>query len=73
MIRKYFKMKLKMIEMKLVCFSYVSKFLQDKEGIVDTMLRLIKCLENVPAAELQERFLAELAELVYRKAGDEES
>ncbi len=73
MIRKYFKMKWKMIEMKLVCFSYISKFLKDKEEIVDTVLRLVQCLADVPGEELQEKFLKELAELVYRQTGDEES
>ncbi|GEM_PF-3018791 len=73
MIKKYFKMKCKMIEIKLVCFSYISKFLKDKEEIVDTALRLVQCLADVPGEELQEKFLKELAELVYRQTGDEES
>lgn len=73
MIRKFFKMKLKMIEMKLACFSYISKFLKDKEDIIDTVLRLIQCLKDVPAEELREKFLEELAEVVYRKAGDDAS
>ncbi|MGL5434281.1 MAG: hypothetical protein ACRDBO_02620 [Lachnospiraceae bacterium] len=73
MIRKYFKMKWKMIEMKLVCFSYISKFLKDKEEIVDTVLRLVQCLADVPGEELQEKFLAELAELTFQQVGNKEA
>lgn len=71
MIRKYFKMKFKMIEMKLVCFSYVTKFLKDKEETVDTVMRLVKCLAEVPGDALQEKFLEKLAEIVYRNTRDE--
>jgi len=60
-------MKLKMIEMKLVCLSYIYKLLKDKEDIVDMVLRLIQCLKDVPAEELQEKFFSELTELADRK------
>lgn len=71
MIWKYFKMKLKLFEMKLVCFSYMLKFLKDHEDIVDTSLRLVRCLRDVPMEELQGRFLNELVDLVCRKTDED--
>lgn len=65
---KYFRMKKKEIELKLTLYTYVSALINERKNVIDLVENIYKALKDIPAEELQDRLIKEIAELVHAEA-----
>ena len=70
MIRDWYRMKREEIKMKLVIYSYVNKFMENKKEIIKLAFDLFYALKDIPTDKLQEKFIAALAEVVHKSTHD---
>lgn len=61
---KYLRMKKKEIEVKLALYTYASALLNEKKNIIDLAGNIYNALKDIPAEELQDKMLKELAGMV---------
>ena len=61
---KYLRMKKKEIEVKLALYTYASALMNEKKNIIDLAGNIYTALKDLPAEELQDQMLKELAGMV---------
>lgn len=61
-------MKKKEIELKLTLYTYVSTLINERKNVIDLVENIYKALKDIPAEELQDRLIKEIAELVHAEA-----
>ena len=66
MIRDWYRMKREEIKMKLVIYSYVNKFIENKNEIIKLAFDLFGALKDIPVDELERKFIAALAEVAHK-------
>ncbi len=65
---KYFKMKQKEIELKLLLYTYAATLVQEKKDIILLINRIYSALKDTPSAELQEKLILEISRLAHEQA-----
>lgn len=65
---KYFRMKKKEIELKLTLYTYASALINERKNVIDLAENVYKALKDIPAEELQDRLIKEIAGLVHEEA-----
>lgn len=65
---KYFRMKKKEIELKLTLYTYTSALINERKNVIDLAENVYKALKDIPAEELQDRLIKEIAGLVHEEA-----
>lgn len=66
MIKKWYALKKKEIELKLVLYTYAAALLENKKDIVRLLTNLYLSLKDTKPDELQATLIAAIAELVHK-------
>lgn len=61
-------MKKKEIELKLTLYTYASTLINERKNVIDLVENIYKALKDIPAEELHDRLMKEIAGLVHEEA-----